>query len=67
MKYLVRHTTDIEFETIEEARAYRDEYPDDNIIIIVQKVDSEFKNPYKPIDPYGSHFDLNPNSAKEKK
>lgn len=67
MKYLVRHTTDIDFETIEEARAYRDEHPDDNIIIIVKKVDSEFNEPYKSRDPYGSHFDLNPNSAKRTK
>lgn len=67
MKYLVRHTKEIEFDSVEEARAYRDEHPDDNIIVVVQKVDSDFKKPYGTEDPYGSHFDLNPNSAKPKK
>lgn len=70
MRYLIRHTKEIYFDTIEEARAYRDDNPNDQLVLIVTKGaepnDSEFEKKDKDENPYGSHFDINPFSAKTK-
>lgn len=57
MKYIIRHTKDVEFDTIEEARAYRDQQPQqDNMVLIVKQFDNES-------DPFGDRWNINPSSA----
>lgn len=53
MRYVIRHTQEKSFDTIEEARAYR-ETCTGKVHLIVDN------------DPFGTHFDINPNSVKEK-
>ena len=54
MKFIIRHTVERSFDTIEEARNYRDTITTGNVILTVDQ------------DPFGKHFDINPNAAKEK-
>ena len=54
MRYIIRHTQEKSFKTIEEARAYRETCTGKVQLIVDQ-------------DPFGKHFDINSNSVKEKK
>ena len=54
MKFIIRHTVEKSFDTIEDARNYRDTITTGNVILTVDQ------------DPFGKHFDINPNAAKEK-
>lgn len=57
MKYIIRTTTDCTFDTIEEAREFRNNLPDrtEARLIVSQG------------DPFGSHFEVHPASAKQKR
>ena len=61
MKYIIRHTKDVEFETIKQAREYRDQQPQqDNLLLIIKHYsDAE--------DPFGDRWDKHPDAAKPKK
>lgn len=60
MKYIIRHTKDVEFETIEQAREYRDQQPSqDNLLLIVKHYNDDE-------DPFGDRWDKHPNAAKPK-
>jgi hypothetical protein len=54
MRYVIRHTQEKSFKTIEEARAYRETCTGKVQLIVDQ-------------DPFGKHFDINSSSVKEKK
>ena len=57
MRYIVRTTEDHEFNTIEEARKFRDSLPQRTHASLI--VHQE--------DPFGKHFDVNPAAAKPKR
>ncbi len=54
MRFIIRHTVEKSFETIEEARNYRDTITTGVTVLTVDQ------------DPFGKHFEQNPSSAKEK-
>lgn len=57
MKYTIRHTKDVSFNTLEEAEKYRSNQSQDDVMtLIVNHFDDSS-------DPFGDRWNINPSSA----